>query len=281
MFGSGEIFLNVARRQGALIVNEMFITPVAHLIEDAERVMFPEWGETRLSAAALRVVEEKVRRVIKLSDALFCPAPAVIEGLRHYEEFDESKAALVPYGSSVSFRELETPRPGRVLFAGTVCLRKGAQYLGAASRLLKTKGSAIDVVAAGVSDRVRALPSMNAVTFLGHLGRTEMDREFSEADVFVLPSLAEGSASVVFEAMAAGLPVVVTPGAGSVVTHGKEGFIVPERDPEALAAAIERIVSDRSLRESMSQASQETAALYDEKHWGDRLVEALSSVLAR
>lgn len=162
-----------------------------------------------------------------------------------------------------------------------MCLRKGAQYLGAASRLLKTKGSAIDVVAAGVSDRVRALPSMNAVTFLGHLGRTEMDREFSEADVFVLPSLAEGSASVVFEAMAAGLPVVVTPGAGSVVTHGKEGFIVPERDPEALAAAIERIVSDRSLRESMSQASQETAALYDEKHWGDRLVEALSSVLAR
>ena len=50
--------------------------------------------------------------------------------------------------------------------------------------------------------------------------------------MFVLPSLAEGSAEVTYEAIAAGVPVVTTRAAGSVVRDGIEGRIVPERDPD-------------------------------------------------
>ena len=83
-----------------------------------------------------------------------------------------------------------------------------------------------------------------------------MVNEFRQADVFVLPTLAEGSAEVINEALGAGIPVVTTPAAGSVVRDGIEGRIVPERDPAALAAAIDELLSDRPLRARMALAAR-------------------------
>jgi glycosyltransferase involved in cell wall biosynthesis len=103
--------------------------------------------------------------------------------------------------------------------------------------------------------------------------------EFLRADVFVLPSLAEGSASVIFEALAAGVPVVTTHASGSVITDGVEGLIVPERDSGAIALALKRIVRDRVVRDSMSIAAGRTAKNYDMLAWGDRLLSALANLL--
>ena len=85
-----------------------------------------------------------------------------------------------------------------------------------------------------------------------------MADEMARADIFCLPSLAEGSATSIFEAMANGLPVVTTLSSGSVVADGVEGFIVAERDGAAIADAVERIVGDRVLRDRMSQESRTT-----------------------
>ena len=100
------------------------------------------------------------------------------------------------------------------------------------------------------------------------------------ADIFVLPTLAEGSATIVHEALAVGLPVVTTRSAGSVVTHGLEGLIVAERDSDALAEAIEKIVDDRTMRNGMSEMAIATAADFDEGPWGERLVAALGRLYA-
>jgi glycosyltransferase involved in cell wall biosynthesis len=113
------------------------------------------------------------------------------------------------------------------------------------------------------------------VRFLGPLRRPDFLKELRSSSVFVLPTLAEGSASVIFEALCSGVPVVTTRSAGSVVTDGKEGRIVPERDPEALAEAVREIVSDRELRASMSAQALRTAADYTEDRWQERLVQAL------
>jgi glycosyltransferase involved in cell wall biosynthesis len=282
MHGTGEAFLRFAKRRGLRIVSDIFITPIAHRIEQEEQAAFPEWGGRQLSRPLIRHLEARNRRVIALSDALVCPTPAVVDSLRAYPGFDERKAYIVPYGNSVRFGHPPAPRPGRVLFAGAAGLRKGIHYLARAADILMSRNSSIEiVVAGGVSDTVRNLPDTRNLTFLGHLGRAEMDREFLAADVFTLPSLAEGSAGVVFEAMAAGLPVVVTHSAGSVLSEGREGLIVPGRDPEALAGAIERIVTDRQLRQRMSEAARETAARYDEASWSRRLYEALIEILNR
>ena len=85
------------------------------------------------------------------------------------------------------------------------------------------------------------------------------------ADAFVLSSLLEGFSSAIIEAMAAGLPLVVTdvPGIRGVVVDNREGLLVPPRSPAALAAAMRRMVEDASLRARLSSVARETAARYN------------------
>jgi glycosyltransferase involved in cell wall biosynthesis len=123
-------------------------------------------------------------------------------------------------------------------------------------------------------------PLCRNLVFLGRVPRERIHEEFAAADVFVLPSLAEGSAEATYEALAAGVPVVTTPAAGSVVRNGIEGRLVAERDPFALADAIAEIVEDRDKRARMSVAARERARDYTWERYGERLVGALRSLRA-
>lgn len=84
------------------------------------------------------------------------------------------------------------------------------------------------------------------------------------SDAFVLSSLLEGFSSAIIEAMAAGLPLVVTdaPGIRGVVADGNEGLLVPVQSPGELASAMRRVVADEALRARLSAASRATAAKY-------------------
>jgi glycosyltransferase involved in cell wall biosynthesis len=84
------------------------------------------------------------------------------------------------------------------------------------------------------------------------------------ADAFVLSSLLEGFSSALIEAMAAGLPLVVTdvPGIRSVVENARDALTVPVRSPLLLAAALERIMDDAPLRARLSEAGRLTATRY-------------------
>jgi glycosyltransferase involved in cell wall biosynthesis len=131
-----------------------------------------------------------------------------------------------------------------------------------------------------VTRRVAQQPLCRNLVFLGRVPRERIHEEFAAADVFVLPSLAEGSAEATYEALAAGVPVVTTPAAGSVVRNGIEGRLVAERDPFALADAIAEIVEDRDKRDRMSVAARERARDYTWERYGERLVGALRSLRA-
>jgi glycosyltransferase involved in cell wall biosynthesis len=102
-----------------------------------------------------------------------------------------------------------------------------------------------------------------------------MPERMAAADVFVFPSLFEGSAVVTYEALACGLPSVVTPGAGSVIRDGVDGFVVPPRDVAALAERMERLGCDPALRARMARAARTRALEYD---W-PRYHAALASVI--
>ena len=84
------------------------------------------------------------------------------------------------------------------------------------------------------------------------------------SDAFVLSSLLEGFSSAIIEAMASGLPLVVTdaPGIRGVVTNGVEGFLVPTRSPDALAGAMRRVIDDDKLRSQMSEAARANSNRY-------------------
>lgn len=90
--------------------------------------------------------------------------------------------------------------------------------------------------------------------FVSYIESKEILREYYRAaDVFVLPSYYEGSPTVLLEAMSCGIPGIATNVGGipELIQHGKNGLIIPSRDPVGMAHAILKLVNDESLRTMM------------------------------
>jgi glycosyltransferase involved in cell wall biosynthesis len=104
------------------------------------------------------------------------------------------------------------------------------------------------------------------VKFIPHVPHDEVHTIYQHGDVLVLPTLYEGSALVVNEAMASGLPVITTPNAGSAVQDGVEGFIIPIRDADALISRIEALYEDPKLRAEMGHRARRKAL---EQTWAE------------
>ncbi len=103
----------------------------------------------------------------------------------------------------------------------------------------------------------------------------------ARADVFVFPSLFEGSAVVTYEALACGLPSIVTPSAGSVVRDGIEGFVVPPGEVEPLAIAMERLGSEPDLRRELSRDARAGAEAFDWPRYHAAIVESIRESVGR
>jgi starch synthase len=121
-------------------------------------------------------------------------------------------------------------------------------------------------------------PYLDLVEPLGRVSHAEMPARLAAADVFVFPSLFEGSAVVTYEALACGLPSVVTPQAGAVVRDGIEGFVVPPRDVPALAARMKQLGDDRPLRARMAAAARGRALEFDWPRYHAAIVDSTSDL---
>jgi glycosyltransferase involved in cell wall biosynthesis len=159
--------------------------------------------------------------------------------------------------------------PPRVLYVGLLTPRKGVLDLLEASRLLRKRGVAHELwLLGGTPDEgpaaeaeVRASLDGTA-RLLGTRPPEEMPAAFAVADVFCLPSWWEAMPLSVLEAMAGGLPVVATDvgDVGRAVADGVTGFVVPPKDPEQLAARLERLLIDADLRRRMGEAGRARVA---------------------
>jgi glycosyltransferase involved in cell wall biosynthesis/peptidoglycan/xylan/chitin deacetylase (PgdA/CDA1 family) len=218
----------------------------------------------RIEAASVGSLEDPAAdRCIALADLLVCPSVFVRDSL---PEVDQARAVVIPFGAdAVPAVPVRADRTGpvRVLFAGNINQRKGVPFLLAAWRALALPPDQAELVLCGrqfaeAADWVRQAPP--GVRFAGF--QADMAPYFAEADLFVLPSLMEGSAKAVYEAMAAGLPAVVTPHTGSVIEDGVDGLVVPPADAGSLADALQRLISDRALRERLGDRARQTAQHY-------------------
>ena len=177
----------------------------------------------------------------------------------------EDKIKVVAYGSPpVHFRP-ERPReyrqPLKVLFAGALHQRKGISYLLEAVSAL---GSEVDLTLIGqriAANDVVDTACQHARWFQSIPHNRVLD-VMLDSDVLVLPSLSEGFGLVVTEALACGLPVIVTPnvGASDLICDGREGFVVPIRSAEDIANRLDTLNRDRNLLAQMSRNAQRTAA---------------------
>src|SRR2546428_2177874 len=230
------------------------------------------------------VFHERQKEERRLADLIVGASSFVIESLREYH-VPEAKQRLVPYGIPLerfSPRQRGKPQPSgklHILFAGGVNLRKGAQYLLEALRLIDS--SRIDAKFAGTVslDPARLKPYRRMATFLGAVPRNKMMELYDWADLFVLPSICEGSALVTYEALASGIPVIATPNTGAWVRDGVDGVIVPVRDVNALAATIERFCKDEELLKFCSHHALEGRGRLGLDAYESRLVRIIMEVL--
>lgn len=277
MFHENLDFIHWAKAQGRCIVVDVFLGPQTNQVMKAEFTAFSDWGENP-SEAIIHLEEKMWKDSIELADVLVCPSEWVAEGVRTLSPASSGKICIVPYGCSIDYGgRTNQPVQGRILFAGGYALRKGLRYLAQAATQLKASNPEIDVRIAGMlPSSVVNHPICKDLNFLGKLGAEQIKVEYLAADCFVLPSLSEGFAGVVAEAISAGCPVIVTPECGSPIVDGREGLMVPSRNAEALVEAIQRIVTDRNLRNHCAKECLKQASTYTEKEWGARLTKAIS-----
>jgi glycosyltransferase involved in cell wall biosynthesis len=182
------------------------------------------------------------------------------------------------------------PAEPRLLFVGDIIERKGIGELLAAMKIvLEALPSArLSLCGRGNIDfykqRARDLAIASSVTFEGFVRGELKKAAFANASLFVLPSWVEAMPMVVIEAMAASLPVVATTVGGipEVIEEGVNGFLVPPREPDALADRIIRVLSSDTLRRSMGEANAKKAVeKYDLSIIAEEISGIYKKVLAR
>ena len=175
------------------------------------------------------------------------------------------KVIKIPYGARLErFWPSNTDRPRdpdefRVLFVGCAGPRKGFIDLLKAFSLLKHPRKQL-VLIGSLSPEAKSLMAaqdQSCIEFTGAVPNAELREHYRRASVFVLPSIEEGLALVMGEAMACGCPVIASSntGASDLFTHGVEGFIVPIHSPEWIAAHLQQLADDADLRDRMASAA--------------------------
>jgi len=158
-------------------------------------------------------------------------------------------------------------------------VRKGLPDLVLALEILKSPHTRGIFVGELCGLRASAIQrTMKVGNVLGSLPRPKMPEVYRAADVFVLPTVSDVFPSVVLEAMAVGLPVIVTVNCGSadVVRDGIDGFVVPIRSPEVIAEKLDLLARNPELREEMGKNAAEQAKNYSLEAYRQRLVQLLS-----
>lgn len=155
----------------------------------------------------------------------------------------------------------------RLLFAGTWIKRKGTADLVQAFTVLAGRHPALRLIVLGGGaspEQVRAeFPAaMRArVECVQTTNETENAAAFAAADLYLLPSLFEGTPLTLIEAMMSGLPIVTTAicGMKDVIRDGENGLLIPVRAPEAIVVAVERLLDDERLRAQLGLTAQTEA----------------------
>ena len=171
----------------------------------------------------------------------------------------------------------------RVLYVGSVSVRKGLRYLIEAFRRLKHPKKELWIVGPIASPSgIENITLPEGTRLLGQLKGNALQEAYMSATVFCLPSIEEGLALVLSEALHYGLPVIATENTGieDLTTEGKGSMAVPIRDSAAISHWLNQLAEDRDLLEKKRfEAVEEATRLANQSQTGSRLASALMKTL--
>ncbi|MGQ9525954.1 MAG: glycosyltransferase family 4 protein, partial [Armatimonadota bacterium] len=160
-------------------------------------------------------------------------------------------------------------RPLRILSVGRLEWKKGYEYALQAAKLLRDKGVRWTYRIVGAGEYLEAiafcrhqLGLKDCVQLVGAVSHDQVLEQMRWADVFLHAAVSEGFCNAVLEAQASGLPVVCSDAGGLAenVADGETGFVVPRRDPKAIADRLELLAANPCLRQTMADAGRKRVA---------------------
>lgn len=235
-----------------------------------------------------RRIFRRMNRELDRADLVLCPSTFVRDTMVQ-NGIPAEKCFVNPFGVDTSiFKKREHPpdKP-RFVCVGTICVRKGHQYLFRAFERVQAALPGAELVCVGDVKRDFRYEWPKWRGRIRHVERmvhSELAVLLQSATAFVFPSLEEGFARVLAEAMGAGLPIIATheSGASTLVQSGVQGILVPPRSIDTLANAMIQVTTDRDLNERMGDAAYEVGAVRNTwQDYGDRLLAEYERRLAR
>lgn len=210
-----------------------------------------------------------LRECFKKADAIHCVSEAMKKEILKYTDQERIIYVIRPAVDTEFFsppsKKQSYPQV-KIVSVGNLNWKKGYEYGLAAIRDLLDRGLEVSFTIVGEGqERQRILYTIfdlelsKDAELLGHKSQDEIREILGDGDIFLLSSLSEGISNAALEAMACALPVVTTDCGGmrEAVRDGLEGFVVPVRDTEAIAAALKRLIEDARLRQEMGQQARE------------------------
>jgi glycosyltransferase involved in cell wall biosynthesis len=205
----------------------------------------------------------------------------------------EQKIFLNPFGANRSFiRKTQAARDTttkfRILYLGTLSIRKGLIYMFQALSSLQISEQDFEVLFIGsVESEMKSTIAKYKKSnwrFLGHVDYYSLPDWLVKCDIGVQPSLEEGLSMVIPQMMACGVPVIITPNTGgqNIIVNGENGIVVPVRDPAAIAEKLEWAFHNPDLLNEMKgKASDSISNEFTWDAYGNRYASFLKSITPR
>ena len=264
--GSCEVLFRLAAQSGRKVL-KVFDAPNSHPTN-----LVGYWQrECDLYAPGYRVpmclaARSRINRELEQADLILCPSNFVRDTMV-LNGIPASKCFVSHFGVDTSIFTPRTDLPPDPTFVcvGSICLRKGHQYLFRAFEQLKQKMPGARLICVGgVRPDFKQEWKRWEGTFEHHrsLPHAEISKLFSSATAFILASVEEGFARVLSEAMACALPIIATyeTGATTVIRDGQEGFVVPARNVPALTESMISAATNREQNLEMGRKALLTGA---------------------
>ena len=221
-----------------------------------------------------------------LADCILVPTNTVKQSLV-LEGVSSEKIRIIPYGVDLDFfnncnsSEREIGK-FKVLFVGEISFRKGCHYLLDAWKTMKLKNAELILVGHIEKEFEKYLDKYtgNDYQIVSYVSQTELKNYYKMSSVFILPSLAEGSARVIYEAMAFGLPVVYTEMSGSIARDGIDGFEIPAFSTDAICDKISFLYNHRNLCFEMGKEGEKWVKNYSKENYRSKIQEVYKDLLS-
>lgn len=225
-------------------------------------------------------LREKYLKEIELADYLIAPSSHVYETCV-LQGVPKDKITIIPFGVDIHrFKPIEKKdKVFRIIYVGAVSVNKGIYYLLEAFKQLDLPNSEFVLIGRLQSEFKPIITKYDGLfQHISHVPNDQLKNWYGNSSVFAFPSLTEGFAMVINEAMACGLPSIVTENAGGYVRDNMDGFVIPIRDIETLKEKILFFYENEDRRKEMGKSARKRVEQFTWKKYGQKLIQFYESI---